>query len=367
MALRLSSAEVGALEQANTVLLAPFAYESSDSWRRAAARAVEVCLGGDGSSFALPVAGETMIAATPEISSALEAILPPPEWIVRGLVERRRELQLSVTDWDELFDANVVRRTPFYHEVVRPQGLLAPVVMMRDTGVGALPAALSVYFASERAADKHAPRRKELLRLLFPAFFAGLSTYLAFRHNRAALVALAEDAATGVLFFDDRGALKRENVFFQQLMCCEPARDRVRAESARVVREVLHSPAVTGLARGIRRAHSTVRTAAAHYRIAATFLEAEWSYETVTAVVLVDRIEGKAADARYLAEQFSLTQREIEAAQLLRSGMSSRQIAADLGISVNTARRHIERILLKLDVHNRTAAAAKLSGDRVRE
>src|SRR4051794_14760625 len=128
MALRLSTGEVGALEQANTVLLAPFAYEDSVSWRCAAARAVEVCLGGDGSSFALPIAGETVIAASPEIAAALQAILPPPEWIVRGLMERRRALHLSVTDWDELFDANIVRRTPFYNDVVRPHGLLAPLV-----------------------------------------------------------------------------------------------------------------------------------------------------------------------------------------------------------------------------------------------
>jgi DNA-binding NarL/FixJ family response regulator len=57
-----------------------------------------------------------------------------------------------------------------------------------------------------------------------------------------------------------------------------------------------------------------------------------------------------------------LTRREIEVAQLLRAGQSTSQIASELGISINTARRHVERILLKLDVHNRTAAAAKLSG-----
>jgi DNA-binding CsgD family transcriptional regulator len=361
MALRLSTGEVGALEQANTVLLAPFAYEDSVSWRCAAARAVEVCLGGDGSSFALPIAGETVIAASPEIAAALQAILPPPEWIVRGLMERRRALHLSVTDWDELFDANIVRRTPFYNDVVRPHGLLAPLVMVRDTGAGGLPAALSVYFSNEGAAQRHAPRRKELLRLLFPAFCAGLRTYLAFQRNRAALGALAEDAAVGVLFLDDRGRVTRENVFFQQLMCCEPARDRVRAEVVRVVRAILRSPVTVGMASGPRRAHSTVRTGSAHYRIAATFLEDEWSHESVMAVALVEKVEGRAADATQMAARFSLTHREIEAAQLLRGGLSSRQIAADLGISVNTARRHIERILLKLDVHSRTAAAAKLS------
>jgi DNA-binding CsgD family transcriptional regulator len=83
----------------------------------------------------------------------------------------------------------------------------------------------------------------------------------------------------------------------------------------------------------------------------------------VKAIALVEKVEGRSVDASELAARFSLTHREIETAQLLRSGLSSRQIAADLGISVNTVRRHIESVLLKLDVHTRTAAAAKLSGD----
>jgi DNA-binding CsgD family transcriptional regulator len=80
-------------------------------------------------------------------------------------------------------------------------------------------------------------------------------------------------------------------------------------------------------------------------------------------IALVDKLEGKSVGARELATRFSLTRREIEAAVLLRSGLSSRQIGAELGISVNTARRHVESVLLKLDVHTRTAAAARLSGD----
>jgi DNA-binding CsgD family transcriptional regulator len=364
MAIRLSSAEVSGLEQANTVLLSPFAYDNSDSWRRAAARAVETCLGGDGSSFALPVVGETMIAASPEITTALQTLSPPPQWIVHGLTERRRNLGLSVTDWDELFTADLVRRTPFYNEVVRPQGLLAPLVMVRETGEGGLPAALSVYFSDERIAQRHTSRRKELLRFLFPAFCAGLNTYLSHRRNSAALVALSEDAAIGVVFFDAHARLYRENEFFQQLMCAEPGRDRVRAEATRVVREILRGPMLIGPSSPQpRRGQSAVYTGYAHYRISATLLDDQSARESVLAVALVDKVEGRAANARGLTERFSLTDREIEIAQLLRNGLSSREIAANLGISVNTARRHIERILLKLDVHNRTAAAAKLAGN----
>jgi DNA-binding CsgD family transcriptional regulator len=149
---------------------------------------------------------------------------------------------------------DVVRRTPFYNEIVRPHGLAAPLTMLKDTGV------------------------------------------------------------------------------FQEMMCGEPERNRVRGEAARV------------------------------YRIVATRLQKEWSREFVSAVALVERVEAKPMDVRELAARFSLTKREIETACLIRNGLSSRQIAAELGISVNTARRHTESILLKLDVHTRAAAAARLSG-----
>jgi DNA-binding NarL/FixJ family response regulator len=46
----------------------------------------------------------------------------------------------------------------------------------------------------------------------------------------------------------------------------------------------------------------------------------------------------------------------------VRNRLPTRQIATELGISLNTARRHVEKILLKLDVTNRTAAAAKIAG-----
>lgn len=362
MALTLSSADLSAIERANSTLLAPLAYENGEAWRRAAARAVQACIGGDGSSFEMPIPGVPMIAAAPEVACALKALDPPPDWVVRGLTVRRRELALTVTDWEELFDRTEVKRTFFYNEIVRPQGVLAPVTMLAETGMGPIPAALSVYSADERSAHRHLRRRKELLRLLYPAFCAGLKTYLAFRQNAAALAALAEDAAIGVVVFEKTGQPNRENAFFQQMICCEPERERLRAEIDRVVRGLVLLSSHGTSSGGIRRANSEVRTASGHYRIAATFLGHAGVPETVDAIVLVHRVECHQTEAKELATRFALTHREIESAFLLRNGLSSRQIAAQLGISVNTARRHVESILLKLDVHSRIAAAAKLSG-----
>ena len=80
------------------------------------------------------------------------------------------------------------------------------------------------------------------------------------------------------------------------------------------------------------------------------------------AVARVERLGDKPLTGRELGTRFLLMHREIETAMLVRSGLPTRDIATELGISVTTARRHVEKALLELDVTNHTAAAAKISG-----
>lgn len=362
MALRLSSAEISRLEFAATVLLSPFAYETCEEWRRQACRAVQACVGADASCFALPIPDEPMVAASPDIVRAMQTILPPPEWLVDGLINRRRQAHLRVANWDEIFDVAVVRRTEFYNDVVRPQGLLAPIHMMAETGKGELPAVLAVLHSDEIIASRHAEARKAMLRLLYPAFRAGLNTFLEYSSRRAALRSVADGAAFGVVFFGADGRARSENEFFEQLMSADHDRNLVRAQIARIVRDLLNTANPAGRSIAPRRTNTEFRTRAARYRISATMLDHQWSHDSESVIALVEKVDNTVIAARVLAERFSLTNREIEVAQLLRTGRSTKQIASELGISVNTTRRHIERLLAKLDVHTRTAAAAKLSG-----
>ena len=53
-----------------------------------------------------------------------------------------------------------------------------------------------------------------------------------------------------------------------------------------------------------------------------------------------------------------LTEREIEVLRYLAQGRSNPQIARELNISVNTVKTHISHILDKLQLENRTQAAA---------
>jgi DNA-binding CsgD family transcriptional regulator len=62
--------------------------------------------------------------------------------------------------------------------------------------------------------------------------------------------------------------------------------------------------------------------------------------------------------ANPVLERFELTPREIEVLALLASGLTNREIGAELFISNKTASVHVSRILSKLSVPNRAAAAA---------
>ncbi len=65
-----------------------------------------------------------------------------------------------------------------------------------------------------------------------------------------------------------------------------------------------------------------------------------------------------APPANPMLERFELTPRELEVLALVADGMTNREIAAELFISEKTASVHVSRILAKLSVPNRTAAAA---------
>ncbi|MHB1298179.1 MAG: helix-turn-helix transcriptional regulator [Gemmatimonadaceae bacterium] len=55
-----------------------------------------------------------------------------------------------------------------------------------------------------------------------------------------------------------------------------------------------------------------------------------------------------------------LTPRQVDVADLLQHGLRNQEIGARLGISPHTVRRHVEEILRRLGVANRTQAAAEL-------
>jgi DNA-binding NarL/FixJ family response regulator len=73
-------------------------------------------------------------------------------------------------------------------------------------------------------------------------------------------------------------------------------------------------------------------------------------------------VEEARAAAATGSELDVLTAREREVVELLAHGMTNKEIAAELFITTNTVKRHLKSIFEKLDVHTRSAAAAKAVG-----
>lgn len=76
-----------------------------------------------------------------------------------------------------------------------------------------------------------------------------------------------------------------------------------------------------------------------------------------TASRLVDQLEA--------APPVPLTPREGEVAELVAQGLTNRQIAAKLYLSERTAQNHVQHILTKLDLANRSQIAVWVTGQRM--
>lgn len=360
MALRLSDRDLSALTAAMTVMLTPFCYPDGEQWRSAVCSALTNPMHSNGASFALAVPNEPFIAGPPDLVSALQALLPPPDWMLKGF-ERRRQLGLNVAGFSDIHDVEFVKRTPFYNDVVIPTRLFAPLIVAADFPGLPLPAVLGFTFDDEVVAAKELPRNKEMLKLLVPAFLGSVATHIQLGRQRATLASVLDSMSVGVTIVDVDGKVVDENQAMKTLMASDPERNRVRA----AVRQVS-----LGVANIVARRKSPswekqsevaeVSTASARYRIKATFAWGGLLHNRDAVLALTEGRPLHTLDSDQLESRFGLTGREIETAQLMARGHSNREIAAALSISVNTARRHSEHVLLKLDVHSRAAVAARL-------
>jgi DNA-binding CsgD family transcriptional regulator len=76
-------------------------------------------------------------------------------------------------------------------------------------------------------------------------------------------------------------------------------------------------------------------------------------------VVAIERVSPR-TEADEVRDRFDLSPRQAEVALLLARRFSDKEIAARLGISRHTARRHVELVMLRLRVHSRAEVGAVL-------
>jgi DNA-binding NarL/FixJ family response regulator len=87
-------------------------------------------------------------------------------------------------------------------------------------------------------------------------------------------------------------------------------------------------------------------------------LQGESILDSETVVRVLDHLTGETPRPQE-PSQVRLTPRESEVLQLLAQGQTNREIASKLTVSVSTVKIHVEHILAKLSVSDRTQAAVR--------
>ena len=373
MSISLSSGDLARLQAALTALLSPLDCERLGAWRTKVRHTVEALLDADSSVSLLQIPGEPAFEA-----DHVQPLLDYGAYYHQfDRVDKYRDLGTVAFTWDvigHLWERPSRRQwlaSEFYNDWVvhnrlcQPRGLnvaLPAGQPLTGPPQGEDVAALYVYQNAERpTVDRE--RQLVLLRTLLPAFTAG--AYLALRVGARGLLAqLAAALPEGVALFDERGAVAYENAAFRELCAEDPEAARLERECGRTGRFLLRLTAPHGnKSRPDGLGHPTaraLRTHAAAYRLHGAIVSAGTLGPGPMALVVLERTTPGPRSLEELGLQFGLTRRELAVARLLADGRSNGEVAGQLGLSIHTARRHVEHVLSKLGVHSRAAVGAKL-------
>lgn len=178
---------------------------------------------------------------------------------------------------------------------------------------------------------------------------------------RAMIVAM-DVLDRGVCVTDGHGRMLFENAVLRREL--SKASARALDEAMCDVRQAALARVTCGDDCRSREARLTVRvrTEAAQYEVEAIALAGAIPGLPHTVVTTVQTRRPRRPTPDVLRAAYGLTPREARIATLLGGGVRTREIAQSLGISVHTARRHVESVLKKLGVHSRAEVRERLGG-----
>lgn len=360
----LNQKDLSRLGDAIRTLVSPLSHPDVDAWRRTVNRKLKALLGADKATFQFPGHGSHDFVSDGLDLEALRSYLPflgrlqsrlgaDRDWVFEriaaaGVCERR---ELWASDLDRFYRSEYFNG---YIRNIRAYDALMAAIPLPGERVPAL-----LYFHHDRPhGGTFGPRPLALLRLLHPAFEAGVRAHLAFGAHRARLEACLHAVPDGALVFDLDGGLLHRNPAASALVESDPRGERIEAatrELARAVGALEWSPASSGGRRpGEEPASRTVRTVGGLYRLRASLLDGGTGGVPPLVVVTIEsRRRDGLPDARTLRERFDFTDRQSEVALLLARRLSNREVADALSISPHTARHHTEMVLRKLSLSSR--------------
>jgi DNA-binding CsgD family transcriptional regulator len=249
-----------------------------------------------------------------------------------------------------------------------------PTVMAGETAWDAIEGMLDRYAASVSAdtAGRGEVRRAAMVRVLVPPFKAGVSEWRRLAARRSELARLLDALPEAVLMYDSAGALVHANPRAAELFGMPGAGGpgaQVRTEAQRLAWSMAAAAQRAIVQATGRDAQTTtealreVRADGRVYRLRG-MLASGWMPGGEAGVLVTAAFElvNPLTDLE-LRTRYGLSAREIEVARLVAGGLSNNEVAEKLGVSYFTARNHVERLLAKLGVGNRSRVGAVLRNE----
>ncbi len=350
-----SEAELRRVARAQRTFLSRPDFVSPPAYRRACNRAVKELLGADHAVFFEVSRDEVVLESEdtyPETLAFLaktyraKQVRDDSSWDdnLERFVDQR--LRRGAGVYIDLNDRTLLENSPVYHKHFKPTGLgylVGPSVPVPGGEVS-----ICAAFETKNAA-LYGEQGLGLLELTLTAFTAGAQVHL---HSAPAPLFSAAHFGLPLVAFDEAARETYRNPAFDDLVET-PSGHELVACAADLAKAFL---AARDRVVGRRQLTSTD----GHYELTA-LPTVGTGFERGT-LVLVTRRNLALPALAVIVERFKLTARQAEVAQLLAQGLTDRQVAEHLTISVNTARRHAEQVLIKLGVKTRAAVALALLG-----
>ena len=177
------------------------------------------------------------------------------------------------------------------------------------------------------------------------------------RQSRGSEKLLPQNSETGVVLMHDSGAIFLNTAAAKIVSFPKDPQKVDRTLSVQTIRAALNGKSISGKRPSfVTELISGRRT----YVINAFVLKDAASTSQQCFAVLLERKRPQASEVAQVANEFRLTGRERQTLELLTEGLTSKEIAARLGVSPNTIKSFLRLIMVKMAVSNRSAILGKV-------
>lgn len=362
MRLSLSPSELDRLTSLVEAMHAPFDYPDVDAWRHSVNHHARLLLDAHKVVFMLPGAGHAPVYCQRLDPDGFQAYIDYyHQFDVAGAIALQRALPVS--SLLEIHGRDEFYASEYYNDFMQVWDCNHSVGLV--TAIDAEPGFAYLGILRDKRQDPpFDARSRALLRLLLPAFRAGIHSYLRLSTERSLLGTLLDAGGKRLLLCDDRGRAFQSSKALERTLAADPDRRAIE----RSMHRLAHATAElrrngNGAARAfVESGERVIATVRGRYRLSSS-LAGESGAEPVGVLVLLEPVFREPIPDEELQARFRLTTREIRIAREIADGHRNDEVARRLGISPHTARRHTEHVLDKLGISSRAQVAGCISRD----